>query len=139
MISLAKSRDAESNKLSLDITKTNFIIFHSRQRYITFDIHLQIDGMLMGKVLVTKFVGVILHENLTWTDREKVVLNKCSTKFDICRKLSFILPSVVVYTPYISLIKPYIEYCNISWAVHRTVQIDVLYRVSVHANAYKQS
>ena len=62
------------NKLSLNVTKTNFIIFHSRQRYI----HLHIDGMLIEKVVATKFLGVILNENLTWTDHVKVVLNKTS-------------------------------------------------------------
>ena len=59
----------------------------------------------------------------------KVVLNKTSKNFGICRKLSFILPSVVVKTLHYSPIKPYIEYCNIAWAVHRTVQIDLLYRI----------
>ena len=73
------------NKLSLNITKTNFIIFHSRQRYIASDIHLQIDGMLIEKVLATKFLGVMLNENLTWTDHVKVVLNKTSKNFGICR------------------------------------------------------
>ena len=115
--------------MSLNITKTNFTIFHSRQRYITSDMHLHIDGMLIEKVVATKFLGVILNENLTWTDHVKVVLNKTSKNFAICRKLSFILPRVVVKTLHNSLIKPYIEYCNIAWAVHRTVQIDVLYGI----------
>ena len=52
-----------------------------------------------------------------------------SKNFGICRKLSFILSSVVVKTLYNSLIKPYIEYCNIAWAVHRTVQIDLVYKI----------
>ena len=99
------------------MTNTNFVIFHSRQRYITSDIHLHIDGMLIEKVVANKFLGVILNENRTWTDHVKVVLNKTSKTFGICRKLSFILPSVVVKTLFNSLIKPYIEYCNIAWAV----------------------
>ena len=49
------------NKLSLNITKTNFITFHSRQIYITFDIHLHIDGILIEKVVATKFLDVILN------------------------------------------------------------------------------
>ena len=109
--------------------KTNFIIFHSTKRYITSDIHLHIDGMLIEKVVATKFLGVLLNENLTWTDCVKVVLNKTSTNFGICRKLSFILPSIVVKTLYNLLIKHQIEYCNIAWAVQRTMQIDVLYRI----------
>ena len=85
--------------------------------------------MLIDKVSATKFLSVILNENLTWTDHVKVVLNKTSKNIGICKKLSFILPSAVVKTLYNSLIKPYIEYCSIAWAVHRTVQIDVLYRI----------
>ena len=85
--------------------------------------------MLIEKVVATKFLGVILNENLTWTDHVKVVLNKTSKNLGICRKLSFILHSVVVKTLYSSLIQAYIEFCNIAWAVYRTVQIDVLYRI----------
>ena len=73
------------NQLSLSITKTNFIIFHSRQIYITSDIYLHIDGLLIERVLLTKYLGVILNENLTWTDHVKVVLNKTSKNFGICR------------------------------------------------------
>ena len=85
--------------------------------------------MLIEKVVATKFLDVILNEKLTWTDHVKVILNKTSKNFGICRKLSFILLSIVVKTLNNSLIKPYIGYCNIAWAVHRTVQIDVQYRI----------
>ena len=40
------SRWLKVNKLSLNITKTNFIIIHTRWRYINSDIHLHIDGIL---------------------------------------------------------------------------------------------
>ena len=53
------SRSLKVNKLSLNITKTNFIIVHSRQRYTRSDIHLQIDELLIEKVLATKFLDVI--------------------------------------------------------------------------------
>ena len=50
--------------------------------------------MLIEKDVATKFLGVILNENLTWTAHVKVVLNKTNKNLGICRKLSFILPSV---------------------------------------------
>ena len=62
------SRWLKVNKLTLNITKTNFIIFHSRLRYITSDIHLHIDGMLIERVVATNFLGVILNDNLTYMD-----------------------------------------------------------------------
>ena len=58
------SRWLKINKLSLNIMKTNFIIFHSRKRYITCDIHLHIDGMLIENAVATKFLGVILKSNM---------------------------------------------------------------------------
>ena len=78
------SRWLKVNKFSLNITKTNFIIFHCRQRCITCDINLHIDGILIEKVVATKFLGVILNENHTWTDHVKVVLNKTCKNFGIC-------------------------------------------------------
>lgn len=52
------------NKLSLNLEKTNFMIFSNRGRDPGASIN--IDGIEINRVRETKFLGVILDENVCW-------------------------------------------------------------------------
>ena len=51
------------NKLSLNIKKTHFILFHFRQKKITLDFKIKIDNSEVEQATFTKFLGVVLQEN----------------------------------------------------------------------------
>ena len=116
------------NKLSLNIKKTHFILFHFRQKKIITSVSIQIDNNNIEQVKMTKFLGIIINENLTWSDHIETVANKCSKNIGIIRKLRKTVPSNVLVTLYYTLIYPYLNYCNIAWASHPTLVLDKLYR-----------
>ena len=53
------------NKLSLNIDKTQFVIF-SRTKYKNYNVDLKIEGQSIDKVQHTKFLGIIIDYNLNW-------------------------------------------------------------------------
>ena len=53
------------NKLSLNIDKTQFMIF-SRKKYKNYNVDLKIEGQSIDKVHHTKFLGIIIDDNLNW-------------------------------------------------------------------------
>ena len=57
-----------ANRLTLNQSKTEFMLIGSRQRIATFQTvpSLEIDGVLIDKVSRAKSLGVYLHENLSW-------------------------------------------------------------------------
>ena len=61
------------------------------------------------QVFSTKFLRVIINENVTWSYHIHVLLNKTS----IFRKLSKSLPFDILHTLYNTLIDPY-NTCNIA-------------------------
>ena len=65
----------KSNKLSLNIKKTNYIIFKSKQKLINYKLNIILDNIEIEQVSFTKFLGVIINENLTWENHIKVVKN----------------------------------------------------------------
>ena len=69
------SRWLKINKLSLTIKKTNYIIFNSKQKLINYKLNIKLDNIQIEQVSFTKFLGVIINENLTWENRIKVVKN----------------------------------------------------------------
>ena len=53
------------NKLSLNIDKTQFMMF-SRKKYKNHNVDLKIEGQSIDKVHHTKFLGIIIDDNLNW-------------------------------------------------------------------------
>ena len=54
------------NKLSINVKKSNFIIFRSRQNRQTLDLAFNISNYSIDRVKEATFFGVILDEHLTW-------------------------------------------------------------------------
>ena len=63
----------QANLLSLNITKTSYIIFSKKLHP---DLKLYIEGIQIERVLETKFLGVIITHKLSWKSHIAVVCNK---------------------------------------------------------------
>ena len=80
------------NKLSLNIKKTNYIIFKSKQKLVNYKLNIKLDNIEIEQVSFTKFLGVIINENLTWENHTKVVKNKISKSMGILAKIKSNVP-----------------------------------------------
>ena len=106
----------KANKLSLNISKTNYMLFSNR-KYIKSDaIDLKIDESIINRVSECKFLGTIIDENLTWKPHINLITNKISKNVGIMFKVGQFLSKVTIKTLYCSLVYPYNHYCNIIWA-----------------------
>ena len=54
-----------SNKLSLNIAKTNYIVFYTPHSKIPENTNLQLRNANLKQVQCIKFLGVFVHENLS--------------------------------------------------------------------------
>ena len=55
-----------TNKLPINVKKSNFIIFRPRQNRQTLDLAFNISNYSIDRVKEATFLGVILDEHLTW-------------------------------------------------------------------------
>jgi len=115
------------NKLSLNIKKTHFVLFHFRQKYIPNNLCLKIDNSVIEKVSYTKFLGIVLHENLTWQTHIQTLERKISKNAGILKALQSKVPIYVLHHLYNALIYPYLQYCNIAWASQQSVHTKRLF------------
>lgn len=106
----------KSNKLSLNVKKTNYIIF-GRKRIPVSDAQfmLSIDGNVLEQVDNTKFLGVFIDSKLTWSKHIEHVSLKISKGLGIMGRLRNSLPMNILLTLYHTLLYPYLSYCNIVW------------------------
>ena len=55
------------NRLSINVKKTNYIVFYSKQKqYTPNPMNIYINGSLINEVVKTKFLGIILDNVLSW-------------------------------------------------------------------------
>ena len=95
------------NKLSINIIKSNFMVFKPRQKRENLNIKLEFKQCTI--------LGVIVDENLSWKLHIGNILSKVSKSIDIIYKASLCLPTSTFFTLCYSLFYPYLLYCIMVW------------------------
>ena len=104
-----------SNKLSLNIEKTNYIVFHTLHSKIPENTNLQLRDANLKRVQCIKFLGVFVHENLNWKLHMEWLLQKIKVCYGIVRKIQLYLNKNTLFLLYNALIKSHLKYCILTW------------------------
>ena len=101
----------EINKLSLNIGKTKYMIFHPHQKdIIDLAPSLIMNGIEIERVETFTFLGVTLDENLAWKPHTDKVATKLSKYSRIMNKLQNYLPRYILKALYNSLVQTHFNY-----------------------------
>ena len=95
------------NKLSLNVNKTNFIMFNNKKQPRT-DVHIALNGTNIEHLTHTTFLGVTIDDNLTWREHRKMVETKVSKSIAVLYKTMHALDCQVSHILYQSLVEPHI-------------------------------
>jgi len=107
----------KANKLSLILSKTNYIIFRSKKKIIpVLDSSIKIDNKEITQVTTTNFLGVYVDEHLTFNDHVSIIAKKVAKNIGIISRIRHVLQRPILMNLYNTLILPYLSYCNIVWA-----------------------
>ena len=83
----------KSNRLSVNIKKTNYVIFKSKQKRFNANLSLYYDNNPLKKEQFIKFLGVYIDENLSWIPHINHVCLKISKSIGIIYRSRFYLSS----------------------------------------------
>jgi hypothetical protein len=109
------------NKLSLNIKKTKYIIFHGIRRTLPDNITpLKINGSDIKRVTDFDFLGVILNEHLTWNNHLEKISKNVSRGLGIINKLRHYFPLYVLKILYFSLIQSHMINGILTWGFNTT-------------------
>ena len=103
-----------ANKLSLNVGKTKFMVFRMRNKVVSYP-DLQINGNTLERVTQFNFLGLILHESLSWDKHINHISLKVSEAICILYRLKSIYSHRVLLTLYNTLILPHYNYGILSW------------------------
>ena len=103
-----------ANKLALNVSKTKFMFFHTRNKSVRYPC-LKINDKLIERVTQFNFLGLILESNMSWNLHINHISLKISKAIGILYRLKTIYPQLVLQTLYNTLILPYFNYCILAW------------------------
>lgn len=110
-----------SNRLTLNITKTRYAVFRSKNMHLPCNLALSIGNEKISRIGVDgseqcfKFVGHIIDEHLSWTYHIRHVQNKISSGNYLLARAKNLLPRNILLNIYNCLVRPHLEYGILSW------------------------
>lgn len=117
----------KSNKLSVNISKTNYVIFRPRQRKLNINLCLQYDNQTLIQKQCIKFLGVYIDENLSWKIHINNICKKIAKSVGIIYRSRHLLSPTTKLCLYYTLIYPYLTYCNIVWSSTYVTNLNRIY------------
>ena len=116
-IELQKIADwLSANKLTLNVKKTNYIIFH-RYKKFTYPLPpIKIKENILTEVKTTKFLGITVETHLLWQPHIKVTRNKIAKQCGIMHLIRNLLDTRSLLLIYYSLIYSNLIYCMTVWS-----------------------
>ena len=104
----------QTNRLSLNLTKTYGLTFTNRKNDIT-PSSIIMNGGIVKPVQQTKLLGITIDNNLTFEQHIFNISNKISKSIGIMYKIKNLVPKSVLVTIYYSFVYPYLIYGNEIW------------------------
>ena len=108
-----------ANRLKLNIDKTQFIIFCSKNNFKTSNAKSRVLNFYNQAIKASStvnYLGIILDANLTFNEHVSKVCRKVSQKLGSLSNIKFLLPMKVRKVIYSSLILPNLFYCINVWS-----------------------
>jgi hypothetical protein len=105
-----------TNKLSLNDSKTNFIIYGTKHMpIIDYNRVLVMNGNYLERVNVAKFLGIYIDEKLSWKKHITSIGIKIAKANGLFTRLRYTFPLQIMKMLYNTLVYPHLGYCAMVW------------------------
>ena len=105
----------DANKLSLNIDKTNYIIFHSTSVKVPSDSDIKIGKKHIKRVTFVTFLGLLLDEHLSWRYHLSELSKKLARTCGMFFRIRNLLPLDVLLCLYNALFLSFLQYGLVVW------------------------
>ena len=123
----------DANKLSLNIDKTNYIIFHSSSVKFPSGSDIKIGKKHVKRVKFVKFLGLLLDEHLCWKYHLSELSKKLARTCGMFFKIRNLLPLDVLICLYNALFLSFLQYGLIVWGQTYASYIDPIFKLQKKA------
>ena len=124
-----------ANKLSINVSKSHYMVFHRSRRKINKG-NILLDTTILSQVTFTKFLGVILDGKQKWTHHISYIKNKISKGMGIILKARKVLKKKVLLQLYHSFVTTYLIYCLEIWGNASDIHLQPLITTQKNCQDY---
>ena len=104
-----------SNRISLNISKTEFVIFRRPRSKIPNDINIKLNGKRLYPSKYIKYLGVLLDEHLSWSPHINELTKKLNKSNSMLSKIRHYVNKNAIRSLYFTLFSSHIGYCCQVW------------------------
>ena len=115
-----------ANKLSLNISKTNYMLFSNVLANNSNNMELKLGNTIISKCNNVKFLGVYIDSKLKWDEHINRTKLKISKSFFALNKTKHILPRKNLISLYYTLVYPHLMYGITLWGAAYDIYINKL-------------
>ena len=114
----------KANKLSLNVTKTNFILFTKRRQQ--YNIRIILDGQEISRKTFVKFLGIVVDHHLNWEEHIRQCKMKVVSALFALRSARKLINEETAKMLYYALVYPHLSYGILLWGSTYKTYIDQL-------------
>ena len=103
------------NRLSLNIDKTNFVIFHPFNKPLKYNVTIKIHKKAISEKKAIKYLGVLIDSTLSWKEHVSYLSKKLSRAVGILYKLRPFVNTKIMKNIYYALFYSHITYAIEVW------------------------
>ena len=104
-----------ANRLSLNVNKTEFVIFRSPRKPIDFEVNIKLNGKRLYPSSYVKYLGVLIDEHLSWKYHINELLKKLNRSNSLLSKIRHYVNENTLRSLYFSLFSSHMSYCCQIW------------------------
>ena len=109
-----------ANKLSLNTSKTELVIFKSKNKIVTKHLNFRISGQIIKPSSQVKYLGIMLQDDLHWNSHLTKLRKKLSRSVGLLSKVTYYVPKYLLRTIYHSIFNSHLIYACEIWGQTQT-------------------
>ena len=118
-----------ANKLSLNVSKTHYVLFSPGHRNFDTCPDLLLNGSVLERKSSTMFLGVKLDSKLTWFEHISYIRIKIAKNVGVINKVRHLLNHSTLKTLDYAFVYPYLTYCIEIWGSAAKCRLNSLYKL----------
>ena len=131
----------KANKISLNTSKTEILIFRTKNKIITKKLNFRISGQKIIPSKSVKYLGLIIDEHLSWDSHIHILKAKLNRAVGMLAKIRHYVPHTTIKSIYFSIFSSHLTYGSQIWCQttnNKTNNLSLLQNKAIRIINFKQ-
>ena len=111
----------KANKISLNASKTELIIFRDPRKKISFDVKIKINGKKLLPCESVKYLGIHIDRHLNWKTHETTVSTKLCRALGMLSKIRYYVEHKTLIMIYYGIFSSILMYSSLIWGQNNSI------------------